>query len=142
MVLKKRISMMKLTKSIDMQYLLKKAERGRFEPLKLRTTVAITNMKSGIRAREYAQSIIRDKSELSVPGEPFRNQTGRASRHTTSYANANKITLTGGTEYYKYLEFGTETRASHPVLRPAIRENMDYIINSLETEITKFYLKR
>lgn len=134
--------MMKLTKSIDFHYLMKKAERQGFARRKLEMVVASTNIRSGIRASEYARASIRHKSEPSIAGKPFRNQTGLAKQNTKSHATARTITLIGATDYYGFQEFGTKKMPAHPVLKPALESQSEYISKQLETEITSFYKKR
>lgn len=134
--------MMKLTKSIDFHYLMKKARLGSFARHKLEMVVTSTNIRSGIRASTDARASIRHKSEPSIAGKPFRNQTGLAKQNTKSHATAKTITLIGATDYYGYQEFGTKKMPAHPVLRPALQRQGEYIGKQLETEITNFYLKR
>lgn len=134
--------MMKFTKSIDLHYLMKKTERGGFIRTKLEMVVASTNIRSGIRASTDAKASIRHKSEPSIAGKPFRNQTGFAKQNTKSHATARTITLIGATDYYSYQEFGTKKMSAHPVLRPALERQSGYIGKQLETEIINFYIKR
>lgn len=134
--------MLKITKNIDMHYLMKKSERGGFAQSKLKTIIVSTNIRSGIRAATDARASIRNQTELSVAGKPFRNQTGNARNNTKSHATANTITLIGATDYYGYQEFGTKKMPAHPVLKPALTRQGEYIANQLETEIIKFYKQR
>ena len=134
--------MMKLTKSIDFHYLMKKAERGGFARPKLEMVVTSTNIRSGIRAGTDARASIRHKSEPSIAGKAFRNQTGLAKQNTKSHATARTISLIGATDYYGFQEFGTKKMPAHPVLRPALERQSGYIATQLETGIKNFYKKR
>jgi len=133
--------MITLTKNKDFQMLLQKARRDGFSARKLETSIATTNVRSSIKAREYAQSIIRNKTEKSIAGKPFRNQTGQAKQNIRSYATARQVTLIGGTDYFAFQEFGTKKMPAHPVLQPALKEKAGYIARQLEETTIKHILE-
>jgi len=131
--------MMTLKKSVGLQKLLRKADNDGFSVMKLSHVITLTNIRSGIRAATDAKASIRHKSQASIAGVPFRNQTGLAKRSTKSYATARQIILSIKTPYGKSLEFGEGRRPSHPILAPALRRQSGYICTQLETYVSKFY---
>ena len=130
---------MQLIKNPTLFKLQKKSQNGGFAVRKLHTAIASTNIRTSIKIREHAQSIIRPKTEKSIAGLPFRNQTGRAKNSITSYGSANEITLYGRTHYFGFLENGTSKMPPHPVLKPAIKQKMNFATIQIEQTITDFY---
>ena len=133
--------MITFTQNKDLHLLLQKARYGGFATKKLEIAVASTNIRSSIKAREYAQSIIRKKTDKSIAGLPFRNQSGLSKANIRSYATSKQITLIGGTDYFGFQEFGTKNMAAHPVLQPALKNKASYIGRQLEETIIKHYFK-
>ena len=133
--------MMRLKKSVGLAKLLRKADNDGFAVKKLRDVITLTNTRSGIRAATDAKASIRHKSQPSIAGLPFRNQTGLAKRSTSSHATSNNITLSIATHYGKSLEFGEGRRPPHPILAPALRRQSGYIRTQLERDVGRFYKK-
>jgi HK97 gp10 family phage protein len=133
--------MITFTKNKDFHMLLQRAKSGGFATKKLDIAVSSTNIRSSIKTREYAQSIIRNKTEKSIAGLPFRNQSGLSKANIRSYATSKQITLIGGTDYFGFQEFGTKNMSAHPVLQPAFKAKASYIGRQLEETIIKHYLK-
>lgn len=85
-------------------------------------------MKAGAKIQETAQRLVSrgggKEHEPSLPGEPFRTQTGVA-RASISFAQAGADSVVVGPmrlhpPYQKWLEFGTAKMAKRPFMLPAL----------------------
>lgn len=75
--------------------------------------------------------------QASAPGEPPATDTGRLVNSITTEYDAAKLTgtVSANTEYAEFLEYGTQTMAERPFMRPALANKQEKIIEDMKKEV-------
>lgn len=112
--------------------------------LKIEETAKLSILQGSKTGREYRRRSVVHKA--SAPSEAPASDTGRlaASIQTTAKDNGMTVEVAAGTgivDYAVHLEYGTRNMAERPFMRPALKNETDFIYNRMKKAVKRAVAK-